>query len=409
MASTQELLGFAEAHLLRTYRQPALVLSHGDGCYVWDTEGKRYLDLYAGIAVSALGHKHPRLVAAIQAQAGRLLHTANYFFNDRSVELAAQLAKRTGLARVFFTNSGTEAIEGALKLSRKWHYSRGEAQRTELVSTVHAFHGRTMGAVSLTGQPKYWEGFGAPIPGVSHVPYGDLEALERRLSDRTAAVFLEPVQGEGGVLPAPPGYLAGVRALCDRKGALLVLDEIQTGIGRTGRFLACQHDGVLPDVVTLAKGIAGGVPMGAFLTQEKYADALPPGSHGSTFGGNPLAAAAALAVLEAMDAEDLLGNATRVGERLLQGLRALAEKHPAVCEGARGRGLLLGLVLRPEIDPRGVLTQLRDAGVLVSQAGERVVRLAPPLILGEEQAREGLEALDAVLAKAPRLPATEKK
>ncbi|MEI8258259.1 MAG: acetylornithine transaminase, partial [Deltaproteobacteria bacterium] len=396
------LLETAEKHLLRTYRQPPLVLARGQGCRLWDTSGKQYLDLYAGIAVNALGHNHPGLVAAIAAQAGRLIHTANYFYNDRGVELAGEIARRTGLERVFLCNSGTEAIEGALKLVRRWHFGRNDKDRTDVVATINAFHGRTLGAVSLTGQPKYWEGFGAPIPGVSHVAYGDLDAMRRRVNDHTAAVFVEPVQGEGGVLPAPPGYLAGLRKLCDEVGALLVFDEIQTGVGRTGKFLACHHDGVLPDVVALAKGLGGGLPIGAFVVREIFADALPPGTHGTTFGGGPLAAAAGLAVMKAFDDEKILENVVARGEHLLARLHELVKKHPGVAVGARGRGLLCGLVLDPSIDTRAVLAALREGGVLVSQAGDRVVRFAPPLIVTDADIDEGIAVLDTVLAHAPR-------
>lgn len=405
MATTLQLLEYADKHLLRTYRQPPLVLTRGEGCRVWDTEGKSYLDMYAGIAVSSLGHNHPRLVAAIAEQAARLIHTANYFYNDRSLELAAQLAARSGLERVFFCNSGTEAIEGSIKLARRWHYGRNDKDRTELVATYNAFHGRSMGALSLTGQPKYWEGFGVPIPGVSHVPYGDLDAVRRRVNDRTAAVFVEPVQGEGGVLPAPHGYLAGLRKICDDAGALLVVDEIQTGVGRTGTFLACQHERVVPDVVALAKGIAGGFPMGAFLVREKFADALPPGAHGSTFGGNPLGAAAALAVLATFDEENILEKVTARGTHLLSRLSELVAKHPHAAVGARGRGLLCGLVLDPSVDTRGVLGAMRERGVLVSQAGERVVRFAPPLIITNAEIDECISALDKVLTDPPRAAA----
>ena len=402
MPSTAELLETAEKHLLRTYRQPPLVLARGQGCRLWDTDGKEYLDLYAGIAVSALGHNHPRLVAAIAEQAGRLIHTANYFYNDKSIELAGEIARRTGLERVFLCNSGTEAIEGALKLTRRWHFGRNDKDRVDVVATTNAFHGRSMGAVSLTGQPKYWEGFGAPISGVSHVAYGDLDAMRRRVNDRTAAVFVEPVQGEGGVLPAPPGYLAGLRALCDEAGALLVFDEIQTGVGRTGTFLACHRDKVVPDVVALAKGLGGGIPIGAFVAREMYADALPPGTHGSTFGGGPLAAAAGLAVMRTFDDDNILENVRARGEHLLARLHDLARKHPSVATGARGQGLLCGLVLDPSVDTRGVLTALRDKGVLVSQAGDRVVRFAPPLIITNHEIDQGLTVLDTVLANPPR-------
>ena len=405
MASTAQLLEKAERHLVRNYRQPPMVLTRGEGCRVWDTEGRVYLDLYAGIAVSILGHNHPRLVAAIAEQAARLVHTANYFYNDRSLELAGELAARTGLERVFFCNSGTEAIEGAIKLARRWHFARNDRDRGGLIATHNSFHGRTMGAVSLTGQPKYWEGFGAPIPGVSHVPYGDLEAMRRRVNDQTAAVFVEPVQGEGGVLPAPAGYLAGLRKLCDEAGALLVVDEIQTGVGRTGTFLACQHDGVVPDAVTLAKGLGGGLPIGALVVRERYADALPPGTHGSTFGGGPLAAAAGLAVLRAMDDEQLLQRATAMGTVLLSKLAGLVKRHPAVALGARGRGLLCGLVLESSVDVRALLVTLRERGVLASQAGERVLRLAPPLVITESDLDEGIAVIDAVLADPPRVAA----
>lgn len=404
MATTSDLLALAGRHMLQTYKQPPLVMTRGEGCYLWDHDGKRYLDLYAGIAVNVLGHAHPALVRAITEQAGRLLHIANYFYNDRQIELAAELCARTGYDRVFFCNSGTEANEGALKLARRYHFARNDKDRTQLVATWNSFHGRTMGALALTGQAKYWEGFGHMIPDVSHVAYGDLDAMARRINDRTAAVFIEPVQGEGGVLPAPDGYLAGLRRLCDERGALLVADEIQTGVGRTGKFLAVHHEGVVPDIVTIAKATAGGVPIGAFLTREALAHVLAPGTHGSTFGGNPLAAASALAVLRTLDDEGLLANAERMGRHLLEGLDALARKHPGAAVRAQGRGLLCGLVLADGVDPRGVLGAMRERAVLVSQAGERVIRFAPPLIVKAEQLDEGLAALDVVLADPPRAP-----
>ena len=404
MTTTHDLLALADRHMLKTYKQPPLVMTRGEGCRLWDTEGRRYLDLYAGIAVCALGHAHPALVRAVSEQVARLGHIANYYYNDRQIELAAELTRRTGLDRVFFCNSGAEANEGALKLARRHHWVRGERDRSEIVATWSSFHGRTMGAVGMTGQAKYWEGFGERLAGISHVAYGDLEAMRRRINDRTAAVIIEPVQGEGGVLPAPEGYLAGLRKLCDERGALLIVDEIQTGIGRTGRFLAVEHDGVVPDVVTLAKGTAGGVPIGVFVVREHLAEALTPGTHGSTFGGNPLAAAAALAVLRTLDDEGLLANATHMGRHLLKGLEALVRKYPSVAVGARGRGLLAGLVLAKGVDPRGVLGALRERGVLASQAGDAVIRFAPPLIVKAEELDEGLAALDAVLADPPRTP-----
>ncbi len=403
MASTAELLGLAGQHMLKNYKQPPLVITRGEGCYLWDTEGRRYLDLYAGIAVCVLGHAHPALVRAVTEQAGRLMHIANYYYNDRQIELSAELARRSGYDRVFLCNSGTEANEAALKLARRYHWARGDKSRTDLVATWSSFHGRSMGSVALTGQAKYWEGFGHMLPGVSHVAYGDLEAMRRRINDRTAAGFIEPVQGEGGVLPAPDGYLEGLRALCTERGALMVVDEIQTGIGRTGRFLATQRVGVEPDITTIAKGTAGGVPIGALLTREHIGEALLPGTHGSTFGGNPLAAAAALAVLRTLDEGDLMAHAEKMGRHLVDGLARIAEKYPRSATGARGIGLLCGIVLADGVDPRGVLTALRERGVLVSQAGDRVVRFAPPLVVTAAELDEGLAALEAVLADPPRM------
>ncbi|MBL8603358.1 MAG: acetylornithine transaminase [Myxococcales bacterium] len=397
-ASTADLLGLAGKHLLRNYKQPPLVMTRGEGCWLYDTEGKRYLDLYGGIAVCALGHAHPAIARAVSEQAARLVHIANYFYNDQQVRLAAELARRTGLERVFFCNSGAEANEAALKLARRYHHNRGDAERVNVVATWGSFHGRTMGAVAMTGKKAYWEGFGHRLPNVSHVAYGDLDAMARRVNDQTAAVIIEPVQGEGGVLPAPEGYLAGLRALCDKVGALLIVDEIQTGVGRSGRFLAIEHAGVKPDIVSLAKGLAGGVPIGAMVCKEQFADTLPPGSHGSTFGGNPFAAAAALAVLETLDSAALLDHVTATGAYFVAQLSALAQKHATVCEGARGVGLLCGLALKPGQDPQAVLKTLRDRGVLIATAGDRVLRFAPPLIITKAELDEGLAALDAVLA-----------
>jgi acetylornithine/N-succinyldiaminopimelate aminotransferase len=402
MADTNALLALAGRHLLKTYKQPPLVMTRGEGCRLYDTDGRSYLDLYAGIAVCVLGHAHPALVRALTEQAARLGHIANLYYNDKQIELAAQLCARTGMDRVFFTNSGTEANEGALKLARRWFFTQNDPERTGIVATWSSFHGRTMGSVAMTGTPKYWEGFGHRLPGVSQVKYGDLDAMRRRVNDRTAAIIIEPVQGEGGVLPAPPGYLQGLRALCDETGVLLIVDEIQTGIGRSGKYLAVQHEGVVPDVLTLAKGLAGGVPIGAFLVREKYAEALAPGTHGSTFGGNPLACAAALAVFETLDREGLIEGAAAKGAYFLSGLEGLAAKHPALVKGARGRGLLCGLVLADHVEARLVLGAMRDRGVLIAQAGDRVLRFAPALVISEAELDEGLAALDAVLTDMTR-------
>ena len=396
VAPVSELLAAAEKSLYPNYRQPPLVLSRGQGCYVWDTSGKRYLDLYAGIAVSTLGHAHPKLVAALSAQAAQLCHVSNYFYNERNIELAEKLVRATGMDRVFFCNSGTEANEAMLKLARRHFFASGQPERLRVIAFENSFHGRTLGALAMTGQAKYRDGFG-PLPGVTHVPYGDAAAVRRVMGPDVAAIIVEAVQGEGGVLPAPLGFLAELRAIADEFGALLLADEVQTGIGRTGRFLAFEHDGVRADALALAKALGGGVPIGAMLCQEKLSQALPAGSHGSTFGGNPLASAAALAVLDTLEAEGLIEAAARTGAHLSERLSELASRRSAQVELARGRGLLQALVLRDGIDARAVLTGVREAGALLTIAGGQALRFTPPLIVTRAEIDEGVDILDRVL------------
>ncbi|HEX6278031.1 MAG TPA: acetylornithine transaminase [Polyangiaceae bacterium] len=388
-------------HLYPNYRQPPLVLVRGEGSLLWDADGKRYLDFCAGIAVSSLGHAHPRLVRAISEQAARLIHTSNYFYNEPNVLLAQKLCSLTGMDRAFFCNSGTEAIEASLKLARRHFYARGEKERYRVIAFHNSFHGRTLGALAATGQEKYKDGFG-PLVGVTHVPYGDLAATRAAVGPDVAAIVLELVQGEGGVLPAPAGFLGELRALCDSHGMLLVLDEIQTGVGRLGTFLACQEDGVVPDVVALAKGLGGGVPIGAMLCRAALAEALPPGSHGSTFGGNPLASAAALAVLETLESDHLVSRARELGATLARGLSALASRHAKVVELARGRGLLQALVLREGVDARAVLGSLQERGLLLTLAGARALRFSPPLVVEPARIDEALGIVDGVLAELSR-------
>lgn len=397
--SPEPLLATGEKRLLGNYRQAPFVLERGQGCLLFDTAGRRYLDMCAGVAVTALGHAHPRLVAAISAQAARLVHTSNYFYNDENLRLAEELCARTGFDRAFFCNSGAEANEAMLKLARRHFHVRGEPQRFRVIAFHNAFHGRTMGAVGLTGTPKYREGFGPPLAGVTHVEYGDGAAVRAAMGPDVAAIVVEPVQGEGGVLPAPPGFLAELRAIADEQGALLLLDEVQTGIGRTGRWLGSEHDGVLGDAAALAKGLGGGFPIGALVLRERFNEALPPGTHGSTFGGNPLASAAARAVIAAIEEEGLLEAVTRRGEHLGRGLAALAARHPRVCAGERGRGLLRGLVLAPGIDARAALNGARERGVLLTIAGANVLRFTPPLIVTEAEIDEALVAVEAALAE----------
>jgi acetylornithine/N-succinyldiaminopimelate aminotransferase len=396
--TTADLLGLGRDYLYPNYRQMNVVIARGEGSIVWDTDGKRYLDFCAGIAVSSLGHAHPRLVRAISEQAGRVLHVSNYFYNEPNVRLAKKLCALTGLDRAFFCNSGTEAIEASLKLVRRHFHARGEKDRYRVVAFENSFHGRTLGALAATGQDKYRDGFG-PLSGVTHVPYGDVARTRAALGPDVAAILLELVQGEGGVVPAPPGFLRELRAMADASGAFLILDEIQTGIGRLGTFLACQEEGVLPDVVALAKGLGGGVPIGAMLCRAALADALPPGSHGSTFGGNPLASAAALAVLETIESEGLMGRARELGQELGRGLTALASRHARAVELARGRGLLQVLVLRDGIDARTVVGTLQTRGLLLTVAGGRALRFSPPLVVEPREIEEALGIVDGVLAE----------
>lgn len=394
--SQAALVQSAQQHLYPNYRQPPLVFVRGDGAELWDAEGRRYLDLFAGIAVSTLGHAHPRLVRAISEQAGKLIHLSNYYYNEPNVLLAAKLCALSGMDRAFFCNSGTEAIEACLKLVRHHFFGKGETNRYRVIAFENSFHGRTLGALAATGQKKYQEGFG-PLSGVTHVPYGNIERVREAMGDDVAAILLEPIQGEGGVLPAPTGFLRALRDLTTQAGALLIMDEVQTGVGRSGRFLACEHDGVRPDVVALAKALGGGVPIGAMLCTTALEGALPPGTHGSTFGGNPLASAAALAVLTALTEDKLMERAHASGEFLTARLNAVAARHPKKVEQVRGRGLLQGLVLREGYEARQVLGPLKDAGVLLTAAGDRVLRFTPPLTISESLLDEGVSKLDQVL------------
>jgi acetylornithine/N-succinyldiaminopimelate aminotransferase len=383
--------------LMDNYGTPPLGLVSGAGSVVVAEDGKSYVDFLGGIAVNALGHAHPAIVAAVTEQVGKLGHVSNLYLAEPPIALAELLLALTGRpGRVFFANSGAEANEAAFKLARL-------TSRTHIVAAQQAFHGRTMGALALTGQPAKREPF-APLPGdVTHIPYGDLDALDAAVTSETAMVILEPIMGEGGVVVPPAGYLAGAREITARRGALLALDEVQTGVGRTGHWFAHQADGVAPDIITLAKGLGGGLPIGAAIafSDGAFAAAHPggaaalftPGSHGTTFGGNPIACAAALAVLRTIAADGLLDHVKRQGERLRGGVEALG--HPLV-SGVRGSGLLLGITLTAPAAP-AVVAALRDAGFLLNAAQPDVVRLAPPLIITSAQIDALLAALPAAL------------
>jgi acetylornithine aminotransferase len=378
------------AVMMDNYGTPPVALASGDGAVVTDVDGKTYLYLLGGIAVNILGHRHPAIRDAVTAQLDTLGHVSNLYATEPGIALAEALVGHLGApARVFFCNSGAEANEVAFKLTRL-------TGRTKVVAAEGSFHGRTMGALALTGQPGKRAPF-EPLPGfVTHVPYGDADALAAAVDDETAAVFLEPIMGEGGVVVPPAGYLAAAREITRRHGALLALDEVQTGVGRTGTFFAHSHDGVTPDIVTLAKGLAGGLPIGACLAVGSAAELMTPGMHGSTFGGNPVCAAAACAVLRVLTEENLMGNADALGKTLQHGIESL--NHPLV-DYVRGRGLLRGVVLTAP-HAKAVETAARDAGFLVNAAAPDVVRLAPPLIITEAQIASFLAGLPAILDTA---------
>lgn len=397
MTTESELVDVGHTFLYPNYRQPPFVFVRGEGSQLFDASGKRYLDLYAGIAVSTLGHGHPQLTAAIAAQAGKLLHVSNYFYNEPNVRLARRLCGLTGMDRAFFCNSGTEAIEATLKLARRHFFVQGQTERQRIVAFKNSFHGRTLGALAATGQDKYKDGFG-PLPGVTHVPFGDTNAVREVMGADVAGILVEPIQGEGGVLPAPAGFLHGLRALADEHGALLLADEVQTGIGRTGTFLAFQHEGVVPDAVALAKALGGGVPIGAMVCKKFLEEALPPGSHGSTFGGNPLASAAALAVLDVLEHDGLLEQVKARGVELAALLTRTAERFPKLVECARGRGLLQALVLREGVDARRVLSAVQQSGVLLTIAGGQALRFSPPLVITRAELEEGVTLLERALS-----------
>jgi len=397
MMDTKTLLEWSGKYHTPNYGARApICLVRGDGMRVWDTDGREYLDFGAGIAVTSLGHCHPRVTGAIREASATLLHVSNLYHTAPQIHLAKLLCEHSFADRVFFANSGAEANEAAIKLARKYAKERFASDRWEIVATRNSFHGRTMGALAATGQEKYQHGFEPLVPGFKHVPYNDLRAMERAIDNRTCAVIVEPIQGEGGVHVPDDDYLPGLRKLCDESGAVMILDEIQTGVGRTGRLWCYEHAGVEPDIMTLAKALANGVPIGATLAREEVARTLGPGSHGSTFGGTPFVASVALATLTTILDDKIPDRAARTGRYLMDGLRALGGKHPTIGE-VRGRGLLIGAELGRAAAP--LVDTCREAGLLVLSAGEQVLRLAPPLIVSESECDRALAIIDGALGK----------
>jgi len=395
MGQNEVLAERAGKVLVGNYKQQPIAIVRGSGCYVHDADGKRYLDMIAGIATTCLGHCHPRLVAALEEQARKVWHTANIVYTEPQIELAERLCEHSFAERVFFCNSGAEANEAALKLARRWQRDRGE-DRFEIIAFENSFHGRTLFTVTATGQPKYWQGFEPMVPGVKHARFGDLESVKALIGPKTAAILVEPIQGESGIRPASKAFLAGLRALADEHGLVLIFDEVQTGMGRTGTLFAYEQYGVVPDVMTLAKALGGGIPIGAMCTTADFATALVPGTHASTFGGNPLAAACASVVIDELLQGGVLEASRLAGDYLEARLSDMARRlgKEKVVE-TRGVGLLRAVELPGPSAP--VISRCRELGLLVNAAGERVVRLAPPLIVEHVQIDEAVELLQKAI------------
>jgi acetylornithine aminotransferase/acetylornithine/N-succinyldiaminopimelate aminotransferase len=396
---TKTLMEWSAKYHTPNYGRTPIVLVRGEGTRVWDSDGKEYLDFTTGIAVTSLGHCHPVITGAIREAAATLLHVSNIFHTAPQVHLAKLLVEHSFADRVFFCNSGAEANEAALKIARKYGKERLATDRYEVIATHNSFHGRTLATVTATGQPKYQHGFEPLMPGFKHVPYNDLRAMERAIDSHTAAILVEPIQGEGGVVVPDDDYLRGLRKLCDASGALLIFDEVQTGVGRTGRLWGYEHSGVEPDVMTLAKALANGIPIGAMLCREHVASVLTAGSHGSTFAGSAFVTSVALAMLTTVIGDKLPERAAHRGRELMDGVRELGKRLPVIKE-VRGRGLLIGIELTRPAGP--VMDACREAGLLVLTAGEKVVRLAPPLVVESADCRRALDILGDALGRDPR-------
>lgn len=389
--NTSEIQSLNDRHIINTYGARKLALTRGEGVTVWDADGHEYLDFFSGIAVTNLGHAHPAVTRAITDQAAKLLHVSNLYYIEPQARLAELLSANSFADRWFFCNSGAEANEAAIKLARRYWVQQGAA-KPEIITALDSFHGRTLGAISATGQPKYHEGFEALLPGFHYVPYNDVEAITNAITPQTGAVLLEPIQGEGGVRVPAEDYLRKVRALCDERNLLLILDEVQTGIGRTGTFFAHEQAGIAPDIITVAKALANGVPMGALGCTEEAANGFTVGSHASTFGGNPLSSAAALATVTAITAPGFLDEVREVSVRLRGALENFAARHASVV-AVRGKGLMFGIEFREAVGP--LVTKLQEAGIICGPAGPKVLRLLPPLIIETEHIDRLMPILDA--------------
>ncbi len=396
--NTQEIITTAEEHLFHTYNRYQISLDRGEGVHLYDADGKEYVDFGAGIAVFALGYNNKEYNDALKAQIDKLIHTSNYFYNEPAAKAAKAITEVSGMDRVFFTNSGTEAIEGAIKLAKKYAYLKDGSTDHEIIAMQHSFHGRSMGALAVTGNRHYQEAFGPMIPGIKFAQYNNLASVEELVNDKTCAIIFETVQGEGGIYPAKPEFIKGVRKLCDEKGILLILDEIQCGMGRTGTMFAYEQYGVKPDILTVAKALGCGVPVGAFLAREEVAKALVPGDHGTTYGGNPLACAAAVKVLELFKKQNVLDNVKKVSAYLEKKLDEIAAEYDYVVE-RRGLGLMQGLEINTDVkDLKKVIAACLDNGLILFTAGTNVIRFVPPLVISEADVDEMIAKLKKALA-----------
>jgi predicted acetylornithine/succinylornithine family transaminase len=393
--TTQELLDMSDKYIMSTYKRAPIVITRGLGVHVWDSEGRSYLDFVGGIAVCALGHSHPRVVEAIKRQVEELTHISNLYHIAPQIILSALLVENSPLDKAFFCNSGAEANEAAIKLARRYA-SENMGGRYEIITMENSFHGRTLATVTATGQARLQVGFN-PLPaGFSYVPYNDLAALEAAVGEKTCGVLVEPIQGEGGVVVPDEAYLKGIRRICDEKGILMIADEIQTGMGRTGRLFAFEHEDVVPDMVTLAKALGNGFPIGALLAKEKIAAAFVPGSHGSTFGGNPLACAAAIAALQTILEEGIIENSQDVGNYFLARLRDLKAKYPIIAE-VRGKGLMIGMVMT--VPCAAIVTKCMQRGLLINCTNDNILRFVPPLVIAGDDVDKAIEILDRALGE----------
>ena len=394
--SAEQIIGQAEENLLHVYNRYQVVLDHGDGVYLYDVNGKKYLDFYAGIAVSALGYHYPGFDEAVKAQVDKLLHTSNYYYNEPAAKAAEYICKASGMKHVFFTNSGTEAVEGAVKIARRYGFNKDGKHDHEIIAMRHSFHGRSMGALSVTGNDHYQEPFLPMIGNIRFADFNDIESVKAQVNDRTVAIIMESFQGEGGIYPATKDFAQAVRALCDEHDLLLILDEIQCGMGRTGTMFYYEQLGIKPDVVTIAKALGCGLPVGAFAVSDRAAT-LVPGDHGTTYGGNPLVCAAACKVFEIFEQDRILDNVAEVGAYLYGRLEEVAGRHKNVVIEHRGKGLMQGIELK--VPAGAAVAKALEHGLILISAGANIIRFIPPLVIHKEHVDEMIPILDKVLTE----------